>query len=186
MVTQHDPVTVYTIGHSNRTIDELLSLLRRIPITILVDVRAHPQSQRYPQFSQEPLRQSLEAAGVTYHWAGRHLGGMRKSQGVSKHIALEDESLRAYADYMEGESFQKTVVQLMHLAATSNTAILCAEKLPEQCHRSLLSDYLLLQAADVSHIIEDEIIVRHQLSPQVRRESVQLIYDRGATQLLDL
>jgi len=182
----NNTVTLYTLGHSNRTVAELIALLRPIPITTLVDVRAYPQSQRHPQFSQEALRQSLEAAGIIYHWAGKQLGGMRRAQGGSKHIALQDESLRAYADYMECEVFHKAIVQLMHLAATAGTVILCAEKLPGDCHRNMISDYLLLQAVDVRHIIDEGKIVGHQLSPFARRESRQLIYDRGATQFLDL
>jgi uncharacterized protein (DUF488 family) len=181
-----NPVTLYTIGHSNRHIDEFVALLRLIPINTLVDVRAYPQSQRYPQFSQEPLRQSLEAAGVVYHWAGKPLGGMRKYHGASQHSALEDESLKAYAVHMESQGFQKAAVQLIHLATINNTAILCAEKLPQHCHRGLLSDYMLLQAVDVRHIIDHENIVGHFLSPLARRESRELVYDRGVTQLLDL
>lgn len=181
-----DPVTLYTIGHSNRTTAELIQALRTVPVETLVDVRANPQSGRHPQFSQQALRQSLEAAGITYHWAGRQLGGRRQAQGSSKHIAIEDEAIRAYADYMESDTFQKAAVQLMNLAATENIAILCAEKLPEHCHRSLISDYLLLQGLEVQHIIDLDNIVSHQLSPFARRESQQLIYDRGATRPLDL
>jgi uncharacterized protein (DUF488 family) len=181
-----NPKIVYTIGHSNRTIDGFIRVLQVVPITTVVDVRAFPQSQRHPQFSQQALRQSLETAGITYHWAGKQLGGRRNVQGKSKHIAIEDESLRAYADYMENVVFQKAVVQLINLAASAKTAIMCAEKLPEHCHRSLISDYLLLQSVEVQHIIDQETIVGHQLSPFARRESQQLIYDRGATRPLNL
>jgi uncharacterized protein (DUF488 family) len=181
-----NPLTLYTIGHSNRTTDELVQALHAVPVETVVDVRANPQSRRHPQFSQQALRQSLEAAGMTYHWAGRQLGGRRQALGSSKHLAIADEAIRAYADYMESETFQKATVQLMNLAATGKTAILCAEKLPEHCHRSLISDYLLLQGLEVVHIIDQENIISHQLSPLARRESQQLIYDRGATRPLDL
>ena len=186
MNIQQEVVTLYTIGHSNRSIEEFVEILRHIPINTLVDVRAYPQSQRYPQFSQESLRQSLGTAGITYHWAGKQLGAMRKPQRESKHIALKDENLRAYADYMQSEVFQKAMVQLIHLASLENTVILCAEKLPEHCHRSLISDYLLLQGVEVRHILDEATIVSHQLNPLVRRESQQLVYDRGATKSLDL
>ncbi|KPJ93508.1 MAG: hypothetical protein AMJ53_07140 [Gammaproteobacteria bacterium SG8_11] len=179
-------ITLYTVGHSNRTMDESLQLLKTQSITTLVDVRAYPQSQRHPQYSQQSLRQSLEAAGITYHWAGKQLGGKRQSLGKSKHIALADEKIRAYADYMESEAFQKAAVQLINLAATGKTAIICAEKLPQHCHRSLISDYLLLQGIEVIHIIDQATAVSHQLSPSARRESQQLIYDHGVTRPLDL
>lgn len=183
---QKDPVILYTIGHSNRTTAEFIQALQTVPIDTVVDVRANPQSRRHPQFSQQALRQSLEAAGITYHWAGRQLGGRRQAQDPSKHLAIADEAIRAYADYMESEIFQKAAMQLINLAATGKTAILCAEKLPEHCHRSLISDYLLLQGLEVLHIIDQDNIISHQLSPLARRESQQLIYDRGATRPLDL
>lgn len=183
---QPNSIHIYTIGHSNRTIEAFLQALQCIPVNTLVDVRAYPQSQRYPQFSQQALRTSLEEAGIVYHWAGKQLGGMRQFGGNSKHIAIGDEKIRAYADYMESDLFQKAVIQLINLAAAANTAILCAEKLPEQCHRSLIADYLLLQGVEVEHIIDQATVIGHQLSPLARRESQQLIYDRGATRSLDL
>ena len=181
-----NPITFYTIGHSNRSIEEFIRALRAVPISTLVDVRAYPQSQRHPAFSQQPLRQSLETTGIIYHWAGKQLGGRRQARNGSKHIAIEDDNIRAYADYMESEVFQKAAVQLVNLATSAKTAIMCAEKLPEHCHRSLISDYLLLQGGEVQHIIDSETITSHQLSPLARRESRQLIYDRGATRPLDL
>ena len=155
-----------------------------MPIKTIVDVRAHPQSQRHPQFSQHALRQHLESVSITYHWAGKQLGGRRQVLDNSKHIAIADESMRAYADYMESETFKRAAVQLHQLATRTKTAILCAEKLPEHCHRSMISDYLLLQGTEVQHIIDQETIIGHQLSPLARRESQQLIYDRGTTEAL--
>lgn len=114
------------------------------------------------------------------------MGGRREPRGDSQHIGIKDVNLRAFADYMETEAFQKAAVQLINLAALGNTAILCAEKLPEHCHRGLIADYLLLQGAEVLHIIDQTTILRHPLSPMARRESVQLIYDRGATRPLDV
>ncbi|MCG6969582.1 MAG: DUF488 domain-containing protein [Gammaproteobacteria bacterium] len=183
---QHSSTTLYTFGHSNRTIQDFIRALQSAAIATLVDVRANPQSQRYPQFSQPALRQSLEAAGITYHWAGKSLGGRRQGWGESQHVAIADENMRAYADYMESDVFQKAAMQLMNLAASANTAILCAEKLPEHCHRSLISDYLLLQGFEVQHILDQDTINSHQLSPLARRESQQLIYDCGVTRSLDL
>jgi len=172
---------LYSIGHSNRSIEDFIALLQGQGISTLIDIRAQPQSRRYPHFSMDDLRLVLDDAGIIYHWAGRQLGGMRKHLPGSPHIALQDESLRAYADHMGSEGFARGVIQLIQLAQQSTTAMMCAEKLPEQCHRSLLSDYLLLQGVEVSHIIDDMQLREHYLSPLARRESVQLIYDRQAT-----
>jgi uncharacterized protein (DUF488 family) len=178
--------TIYSIGHSNRSIEQLLTLLHEAGIRLLVDVRSQPQSQRHPQFEGVSLRAVLEDAGLQYHWAGRSLGGLRTARAASPHIALAEDGLRGYADHMGTEIFKKGVAQLINLASRSNTAVLCAERLPEQCHRQLLADYLLLQGLTVVHLIDPGERRDHQLSAQVRRESAQLIYDRLSSGTLDL
>lgn len=170
-------LTVYTVGHSNRSAEDFLALLQEGGIEILVDIRATPQSGRFPQFSEDTLRSQLTAAGITYHWAGRQLGGRRPVADDSPHRALP-EGLRGYADYMETEPFKRAVSQLLSLAGKAPTAVLCAERQPEDCHRSLLADYLLLQGVEVVHLIQSEEQRPHQLRPEVRRESAALVYDR--------
>lgn len=179
-------VTLYSVGHSNRSAEALLEVLRRAGIRTLVDVRAYPHSQRFPHFDADALRAALEAAAITYHWAGRQLGGRRRPAAVSRHIALPDDGLRGYADYMETDSFARAATQLVNLAGQAPTVIMCAERLPEQCHRSLLADYLTLQGHRVMHLLEPGEVREHRLSAQARRESLQLIYDRQATGVLDL
>ena len=178
--------TVYSVGHSNRSIEQLLTLLHEAGIRLLVDVRTRPVSQHHPQFDGETLREELEAAGLQYHWAGRSLGGLRSPRADSPHIALAEDGLRGYADHMSTDIFKKGVAQLINLAGHSNTAVLCAERLPEHCHRQLLADYLLLQGLRVVHLINPGERRDHHLSAQVRRESAQLIYDRLSSGKLDL
>lgn len=179
------PVTVYTVGHSNLSSEQLLTLLQHHGIEIIVDIRAYPGSKRFPQFHQEALRSSVETSGRVYHWAGRQLGGMRKLLGVSRHKALQSESFQAFADYMETDAFQKAVVQLINMAAQEKVALLCAERSAQNCHRSLISDYLVLKGVRVLHIEDTNAPQEHQLSPFARRESQQLIYDRAVTDQLD-
>ena len=171
---------VYTLGHSNRGPDELLALLASEAVAALVDVRAQPCSNRFPHFSGERLRMTLEDGGIVYHWAGRQLGGQRNPRPDSRHSALP-QTLRGYADYMEGEAFRRAARQLLNMAARAPTAILCAERLPEHCHRRLIADYLYLQGARVVHIIDAGDKREHGLSSEARRESAQLIYDRNST-----
>lgn len=180
------PPTIYTLGHSNRTLEELLDILRQAGIQVLVDVRAQPHSAHNPQFNREALRAAVEAAGRTYHWAGRQLGGMRPAQPGSPHVALVDDSLRAYADYMDLAAFQTAAAQLVRLATGASLAILCAERLPERCHRSLIADYLALQGVRVVHLIARGEAREHLLSAHARRESMQLVYDRHTTDVLEL
>jgi uncharacterized protein (DUF488 family) len=172
------PVTLYTVGHGRRSLAELLDLLAAAAIACLVDVRAQPGSARHPQFNMEPLRAALAARAVAYHWAGRQLGGLREPRPDSPHTALPA-GLRGFADHMDGEAFQKGVAQLLSLAMKAPTAILCAERPPEQCHRGLIADFLVLGGARVLHLIEPGDTREHQLSALARPESGRLVYDRG-------
>lgn len=178
-------VDLYSIGHSNHDIDAWLSRLQVLRIQCLVDVRAYPESRRYPQFSSDALRASLEQAGMRYHWAGRQLGGRRKPRDDSPHVALAPDGLRAYADYMDTEGFQQAATQLINLASKATTVMMCAEGDPKQCHRSLIADYLTLRGVDVVHILADGALEKHLLSPRARRESASLVYDRLTSAPLD-
>lgn len=165
--------------------EEFVPLLVGQGIRTLVDIRARPHSERFPHFSTDALRAAMDEIGIVYHWAGRQLGGRRSARPDSPHLALEEE-LRGYADYMESDDFQKSAVQLVNLAARSPTAILCAERSPQRCHRRLIADYLVLRGTEVVHLIAADDAPFHQLSPEARRESVELIYDRHVSGELDL
>lgn len=180
------PDRLYTLGHSNREAAAFVDLLASAEIETLVDIRARPQSMRYPHFGEERLREALAGAGIQYHWAGRQLGGHRTPRDDSPHTALTEDGLRGYADHMDREPFRKGVVQLLVLVRRAPTTVLCAERDPLQCHRSLLADYLALQGAEVLHLIDMGETRVHQLRPEARRESQQLIYDRHTTAALPL
>lgn len=170
--------TLYTVGHSQRSLDDLLAVLRAAGIATLVDVRRRPQSLRHPQFDEDSLRSAAATAGMQYHWAGRQLGGQRAPHADSPHRALADDGLRGYADYMDQDAFAKAATQLAGLAGRAPTAILCAEREPLHCHRSLIADYLTLQGVEVIHLLDSGVSRPHVLRPEARRESVRLIYDR--------
>ena len=103
---------IWTIGHSTRTIDEFISLLKENEIKLLADVRAWPGSKRYPQFNKDALAESLNAHGIRYeHFP--ELGGKRKSKPDSRNTAWRNASFRGYADYMETEQFQKGIERLL-------------------------------------------------------------------------
>ncbi len=171
-------LTLYTIGHSNRRLNEFCGILESAQIQTLVDVRETPASSRFPHFDGEALRQALAGRRIVYHWAGRQLGGRRKPMPGSVHTALADNWLRAYADHMDSATFQKGAAQLIQLARTSRTCILCAERRPQDCHRQLIADYLILQNIQVIHLLDNDETKEHHLHPCARRESASLIYDR--------
>ena len=118
------------------------------------------------------------ANNIVYHWAGRQLGGLRQGNNDSIHSAIEP-GLRSFADYMATPAFERAASQLQILSGKGVAVILCAEKLPEHCHRSLIADYCLLNGMEVTHIIDDNQVSSHYLRPEARRESATLVYDQS-------
>lgn len=173
--------TIYTIGHGNRTTDEFVALLIQAGIECLVDVRAQPASRRHPQFERATLEQSLPAAAIRYVWEGKALGGRRKLAIDSPHAALKSPAFRAYADHMGTEEFREGVARLLGLGRSMRAAIMCAERLPWECHRFLISDFLVAGGETVTHLINAGATQDHRLNPVVRLRDGQLIYD-GETQ----
>jgi uncharacterized protein (DUF488 family) len=173
-------MTVYTIGHGNRAIGELVGLLGEAGIECLVDVRAYPASRRHPQFSRDALDRSLAEAGIRYVWEGKSLGGRRKAAKDSPHVALRSAGFRAYADHMETEDFRAGLGRLLELAGAGRTAIMCAERLPWECHRNLISDRLVADGNTVLHMIGAGPGKEHRLNAVARLHEGTLIYDGGA------
>ncbi len=171
-------ITLHTVGLSDRSLDALLELLRSAAIRTVVDARQPSESGHDPRFSPESVREALSAAAIDYHCAGRQLGGHRPVRPTSPHRALTDAGLRGYADYMGSDVFKKAAAQLVHLGSLAATAILCTERDPMRCQRSLLADYLVLQGIVVMHLFDTAPGQAHLLRPEARRESAELIYDR--------
>ena len=168
---------IHTIGHGNRSLEEFIGLLREAGILNLVDVRAYPASRRHPHFSQEPLGQSLAEAGVRYVWEGQALGGRRRPGRDSPHLALRNPAFRAYADHMATVEFRQALDRLVEIASGRSTAIMCAERLPWQCHRYLVSDSIVARGLPVRHIVSPGKTLEHTLSRLARRDDERLIYD---------
>jgi uncharacterized protein (DUF488 family) len=180
------PLALYTVGHSNRSIESLLQILRTVELQQLVDVRAHPASVRHPQFASTYLERALADSGIAYHWWGSRLGGMRKGRASSSHRAIVSSALRAYAGYMETQEFRDALGELIDSASAKHTVLMCAERDPSRCHRSLISDHLSARGIQVMHLIDDSTSWPHEFSPLARRLGDRLIYDRGATHELGL
>ncbi len=169
---------IYSVGHSNRSAGALIELLRTAGVRQVVDIRARPHSTRHPQFQRAPLQAALAGADIRYHWAGRALGGLRPAVPGSPHRALPA-GLQGYAAHMESEAFHRAVAVLRDLTAQGPLALLCAERLPEDCHRRLLCDYLLQVAGlPVTHLIDPGRHRPHRLSPEARPVAGGLVYDR--------
>jgi len=167
---------LYTIGHSTRTIDELIAALRAHEIRTLADIRAFPMSRRLPQFNREALDMSLRDAGIRYVWM-QALGGYRKKTlNDSPNIALRNDSFRNYADYMLTPEFEQAVAELIALAEQSATAYMCAERVYFQCHRMLVSDWLVAHGHEVLHVDAEGPVKPHRMTAEARMIDGRLIY----------
>ena len=168
---------IWTIGHSTRTIDDFISLLKANEIKVLADVRAWPTSKRYPQFNKDALAESLSAHGIRYeHFA--ELGGKRTAKADSRNTVWRNASFRGYADYMETEQFQKGIDRLLDVSRSHGaTAIMCAEAVWWRCHRSLIADYLKARGVEVLHILGANKVEPHPYTPPARIVNGELSYE---------
>lgn len=169
---------LFTIGHSTRTFEEFYRLLKEHAIQILVDVRSLPGSKRSPQFNRENLQKSLEEKGIKYVWLGEQLGGYRK-KGLgeeSPNKAWSDESFRNYADHTLTREFERGIEKLLSLAEKQRVTIMCAEKLYWQCHRRIISDYLTVKGYQISHIVDKEKAIEHELPSFAKIKGGELTY----------
>src|SRR5579864_5731147 len=168
--------TLFTIGHSTRSLEELIEALRAHSIQTLADIRSFPMSRRLPHFNRESLEKTLPEAGIRYVWL-KALGGRRnKLRDDSPNPALRNDSFRNYADYMLTEDFQRGIAELIELAEQSRTAYMCAERVYFRCHRMLVSDWLVAHGHEVFHIDGTGPVKKHELMAEARLIDGRLIY----------
>lgn len=169
------PPTLFTIGHSNRSLDDLIALLRAHDIALLIDVRTIPRSRHNPQFNTDALARDLPALGIRYIHE-KALGGLRKPVPGSINGAWENDSFRGYADYMQTDSFVRALDGLIARAAVDRTAIMCAEAVPFRCHRSLIADALIARHVDVRHITSATRAEPHRVTSFAHIEGTRVTY----------
>jgi uncharacterized protein (DUF488 family) len=147
--------TIFTIGHSTRTIAEFVALLAQVGVNLLIDVRSVPRSRKNPQFNAETLRETLAAAGIAY----RHLpalGGLRhhaKGAIPSPNTFWRVAGFRNDADYAATDAFRRGLEELRAFSRDNCCAIMCAEAVWWRCHRRIIADYLLAEGIPVAHIM---------------------------------
>jgi len=169
------PKTIYTIGHSTRAATEFLALLVSRDIRQVVDVRTIPRSRHNPQFNSGTLAKTLSEAGIVYvHMPS--LGGLRRTTAQSANLGWRNQSFRGYADYMQTEAFTAAVDQLIALASSARTAIMCAEAVPWRCHRSLIADALVVRGIEAIEIVSATRTTPHALTPFARVDGIDLTY----------
>jgi len=178
-----DPTTIWTIGHSTRTLEEFLGLLSEYRIEAIADVRRFPGSRRYPYFASDALATALPAHGIAYQWIPK-LGGRRKVQPGSPNTAWRNASFQGYADYTATAEFAEGLAELLKLAASKRTALMCAEAVWWRCHRSIIADVLKLRGIEVTHIIDATHSTAHPYTSPARVVDGQLSYAPLQTSLL--
>lgn len=167
---------IYTIGHSSRSIEEFISLLKGNAIDVLLDVRNFPGSKRHPHFNKELLEPTLIGEGIRYVHM-KDLGGRRKPELNSINTRWRHTAFRGYADHMQADVFQNAISELMDIAFKHSTAFMCSEAVWWSCHRSLISDYLKIRDWKVLHIMSEGKVIEHPYTSAARIVNGELRYD---------
>jgi uncharacterized protein (DUF488 family) len=155
---------ILTIGHSTRTLEEFIALLKAHAVTLVVDVRTIPRSRHNPQFNRDSLPDSLKKAGIGYICLPG-LGGLRHAKDDSVNAGWRNASFRGYADYMQTPEFEKQIEELIQLAKNHRIALMCAEAVPWRCHRSLIGDALTVRGIRIGDIMSLKQCRLHTLTP---------------------
>lgn len=174
MARQLQP-TIFTIGHSTRTLDEFMDLIKTYRIALVVDVRTVPRSRHNPQFNKETLPNILKTNNIRYiHMP--EIGGLRRPKPDSENLAWANNSFRGYADFMQTQEFTDNLLKIIALARENRLALMCAEALPWRCHRNLISDALVVRHVKVEHIISATSCLNHQVNEMAHVEGNQITY----------
>jgi uncharacterized protein (DUF488 family) len=169
------PSVVLTIGHSTRSLEELLELLEAHRVGHLADVRTIPRSRHNPQFNRDRLVCGFPRAGIGYtHMPA--LGGLRHARPDSPNQGWRNASFRGFADYMQTPEFEAGLGTLIEAAARARTAIMCAEAVPWRCHRSLIADALCARGIQVEHILSAARTEPHVLTAFAMVEGTRVTY----------
>ena len=167
--------TVWTIGHSTRSADAFVHVLRAHGIDTVLDVRRFPGSRRHPQFGSDALAQRLAEEGIAYAWVSG-LGGRRRGESAPEHAGWRNPSFRAYAGYTWTDEFAAGLDELLHVAEAGRTTVMCSELLWWRCHRALIADVLRHLGAQVLHIADEKPATPHPFTTPARIVDGELLY----------
>lgn len=175
------PLLIFTIGHSTRTIQDFIRLLKAHGVQRVIDVRAIPRSRHNPQFNRDHLSPTLHRARIRYrHMPG--LGGLRRPRRDSPNMGWRNASFRGYADYMQTSTFRESLNRCIDLAKGERVVLMCAEAVPWRCHRSLIADALLVTGIEAREITSGIRARLHSLTPWARVTGIQVTYPAAGAQ----
>ena len=168
-------VEIFVVGHSTRTIESFMDLLKAHSVDLLVDIRTIPKSRHNPQFNEDALKKKLNDNKIRYlHMKG--LGGLRHSDKNSINLGWRNLSFRGFADYMQTKDFDFSLRELIALSKKHTVAIMCAEGNPFRCHRSLVADALLVRHVKALHISSKISAREHVLTPFAKIKGRKITY----------
>ncbi len=176
---------IFTIGYGNRTMTDFVGLLIRYGIEVVCDVRSSPYSKHYPDFSRQPLQETLKASNVKYLFLGMELGARPKDQN------LYCNGKASYEAMAQSPQFKSALQRVKAGSETHRIALLCAEKEPLDCHRAILiaprlsSDGVLVRHINSQGEIESQASLEKRLLKRYGLEQVSLFNDRSASQILN-
>lgn len=160
----------FTIGHSVRPLDVFVGLLKNADVRLVVDVRTIPRSRTNPQYNGDTLPSSLSGFQIAYEHIAE-LGGRRGRQPNVPPVMngfWQNESFHNYADYAMGEDFRAALGRLRQLGHSERCVIMCAETLWWQCHRRIISDYLIAAGEIVFHILGPDDVAQAVMTPAAK------------------
>jgi uncharacterized protein (DUF488 family) len=178
-----DDGAIFTVGHSTLPIEKFIALLKAYSITRLADIRTIPRSKHNPQFNDDALAAALEENGISYI-PMKALGGLRHARKDSPNKGWRNESFRGYADYMQTETFECALANLVAMSKTKRIAIMCAEAVPWRCHRSLVADALLVRDIEVVEILSENDWRLHSLTSFAAVNGTRITYPSLQAELL--
>lgn len=188
-----DPAVVLTIGHSTRSLEELLNLLQENAVDAVADVRTSPYSSRLPWFNREALTTSLEHVDIRYVFLGHELGGRGSGPGV-----MGPDGRVSYSKVAATSIFDEGLQRVIAGSTTMRIALLCSEKDPLNCHRGLLvARQLHKRGVPITHIIGNGVLESHRqfearlldvakLPPELTRPEEEVLeeaYDRQSSKV---
>lgn len=166
---------IFAIGHSTRSMEDFLKILKHYNITELIDIRTIPKSRHNPQFNGPTLARALRNHHIGYRHQ-KNLGGLRHTHADSINIAWRNLSFRGFADYMQTQEFKDGIQKLIKTAHEKTIVIMCSEAVPWRCHRSLIGDALLVRGIDVEDIYSITSIKPHTLTPWAVVQGTTITY----------
>jgi len=175
MIGSEQNKNIWTIGHSTRSLDEFIAMLKSFQIELIADIRSFPGSRKYPQYNKEALEISLPQNNIRYFHL-KNLGGRRKANPDSKNTAWRHVAFRGYADYMETDAFKEGIKELEKIALKKRIANMCSKAVWWRCHRSMVSDYLKVNGWTVMHIMGIGKDEEHPYTSPARIVGNKLVY----------